>query len=154
MSTNRLSKVKRIIVISILVILVVIQFVPALPESYEPDENKTFAEVYEVPDEVHSILKSACFDCHSHQSKWPWYSKIAPLSFWIGDHVEHGRKHLDFSQWGSYSEEKAAHKLEEIVEEVKGGEMPLESYTWIHSEARLSEPERLLLVEYVNGLRN
>ena len=144
---------KRIILVLVLII-VLIQFIPALPEDYTPIEGQTFAEVYEVPMEVQSILKTACYDCHAHQSRWPWYSKIAPVSFWVGHHVEEGREHLDFSQWGSYSPGKADHKLEELVEEVKSAEMPLESYTWIHYDARLSDDQRKLLVGYFDGLRN
>lgn len=144
---------KRILII-ILLILVVIQFVPALPDDYVPQSGQSFTEVYDVPQDVGMILKTACYDCHSHQSKWPWYSKVAPVSFWIGHHVEEGREHLDFSQWGTYSEKKADHKLEEIIEEVKEGEMPLESYTWVHGEARLSADQRSLLIDYISSLLN
>lgn len=134
--------------------MVIIQFIPALPDDYEPLEGQTFAEVNEVPIKVEAILKSACYNCHSHQSTWPWYSYVAPFSFWVGDHVSEGREHLDFSQWANYSPKKADHKLEEIVEEVKEGEMPLDSYTWVHSEAQLSESQKTLLFEYINSLRN
>ena len=145
---------KKKIILVVVAILVIIQFIPALPDDYEPNVGQTFTEVNEVPIKVEAILTSACYDCHSHQSKWPWYSYVAPFSFWIGDHVQEGRKHLDFSQWANYSPKKADHKLEEIVEELTEGEMPLDSYTWVHSEAQLSESQKTLLVDYVNSLRN
>ena len=144
---------KRILII-LFVIFIGIQFIPALPDDYQPAPGQTFAEVYQVPQEIGMILKTACYDCHSHQAKWPWYSKVAPVSFWIGHHVEEGREHLDFSAWGTYSEKKADHKLEEIAEEVEEGEMPMESYLWIHSEAKLSDNQKALLIDYVNSLRN
>lgn len=144
---------KRILIIFV-IILIGIQFIPALPDDYQPVPGQTFLEVYDVPREVGAILKTACYDCHSHQAKWPWYSKVAPVSFWVGHHVEEGREHLDFSQWGAYSAKKADHKLEEIIEEVKEGEMPLDSYTWIHTEALLSDAQKSLLLDYVNSLRN
>jgi hypothetical protein len=145
---------KKRILIVILIILIGIQFIPALPADYQPQSGQTFLEVYDVPREVGAILKTTCYDCHSHQAKWPWYSKVAPLSFWIGHHVEEGREHLDFSQWGTYSIKKADHKLEEIIEEIKEGEMPMDSYTWLHSEARLSEAQKSLLLDYISSLRN
>lgn len=145
---------KERILIIIIVILVVIQFIPALPGDYEPSAEQSFTEVYDVPVDVEMTLLTACYDCHSNTSKWPWYSKVAPVSFWIGHHVEEGREHLDFSQWGAYSAKKADHKLEEIIEEVKEGEMPLESYTWVHGEARLSADQRSRLIDYISSLRN
>lgn len=145
---------KKKILLALLIILVLIQFIPALPADYEPAPGQTFQEVHQLPQDVAMILKTACYDCHSHQAKWPWYSKVAPVSFWIGHHVEEGREHLDFSQWATYSAKKADHKLEEVIEEVKEGEMPMDSYTWLHPEANLSPEQVSRLTSYISSLRN
>jgi hypothetical protein len=87
-------------------------------------------------------------DCHSNHTDYPWYSNIFPLNVWIDDHVKDGRKHLNFSEWGTYEPKKQAHKMEECFEEIEKGEMPMESYTFIHAEARLDENQRKLLVDW------
>lgn len=98
--------------------------------------------------EVVSLVKSACYDCHSNTTQYPWYSQIAPASWWIAHHVNEGKEHLNFSEWTGYSPEKAAHKLRECFEEVAKEEMPLKSYTWLHQEAQLTEGERAKLVAW------
>ncbi len=90
------------------------------------------------PVELATTIRKSCYDCHSHHTVYPWYTSIAPFSFWIKDHIEHGRRHLNFSIWGTYDQERAHHKLEECFEEVQEGHMPLPSYLWIHDEAKLS----------------
>jgi hypothetical protein len=144
---------KKRILIFLLLVLVMVQFIPALPENQVATSERSFTEVYEVPLDVEQILQSACYDCHSGSAKWPWYSRVAPLSFWIGHHVEEGRGHIDFTKWTLYEPEAAAHKLEEMAEEVAEGEMPLKSYTWMHAEARLSESQKERLINFFKGLQ-
>ena len=102
------------------------------------DSNKEMLAQVSAPAEVKAILKQACYDCHSFETEYPWYTNVAPLSWWIEEHIEDGRKHFNFSEWGNYDLKKKKHKLEELIEMVEEGEMPLNSYTWAHSEANLS----------------
>lgn len=81
----------------------------------------------------------ACFDCHSNQTEWPWYSHVAPISWFLQNHVDGGRKHLDFSQWDAKAPQRAA---KHASREVSGGDMPLSTYTWMHPAARLTDAER------------
>ena len=92
----------------------------------------------EVPAEVSSILERSCRDCHSNNTQWPWYSHVAPVSWWLVDHVNHGRSHFNYSEWGKGRPEKVEEHLGEICEEVSSGTMPLPSYLRMHSNARLS----------------
>lgn len=109
---------------------------------HEPiDETMDFISQAEGDEYSLQLVQTVCYDCHSNQPNYPWYAELAPLSFWIHDHIQHGRKHLNFSEWNTYSEEKKKHKLEECVEEVGEAEMPLYSYTIMHSEAQLSEEQ-------------
>jgi hypothetical protein len=94
------------------------------------------------------MLKNACNDCHSYDTNYPWYSKVAPVSWWIQDHIKEGRSHLNFSIWGSYKPKKAAHKMEECAEEVGEGKMPMNNYTWMHSEAKLSDAQLSELITW------
>ncbi|CAA0166297.1 heme-binding domain-containing protein [Tenacibaculum maritimum] len=98
--------------------------------------------------EVVEVLKSACFDCHSSITKYPWYYNITPVNYWMAHHIEEGKEHLNFSEWQSYSLKKKAHKMEEIYEEMEEREMPLKSYTWTHTDARLTENQIKTIVDW------
>ena len=88
---------------------------------------------------VQTILKNACFDCHSNNTRYPWYSKITPVNYWMADHIKVGKKKLNFSKWSEYSLKRKEHKMEELWEEVEEKEMPLNSYTWTHFDAQLTD---------------
>jgi hypothetical protein len=100
------------------------------------------------PAGVAVLLRRACYDCHSHETQWPWYSGVAPLSWLVVDHVNEGRRHLDFSDWPHDDPQRAARKWSRIEEAVAGGDMPLPSYTWIHPPARLTAGQRSQLAAW------
>ncbi|MGJ8666469.1 MAG: heme-binding domain-containing protein [Patiriisocius sp.] len=90
------------------------------------------------------VFKTNCYDCHSDQTVYPWYSEIAPASFWLEDHIADGKKHFNVSAWESYSAKKKDHKLDELIEFVEDGEMPLDSYTWLHGDLTDAETKLIL----------
>ncbi len=146
-----MKKIAKYVGILLLITLIVIQF-------FRPEKNHggyesiTAFEADTKPSEaVFLILKRHCFDCHSNQTQYPWYSEIAPISFWLNDHIKHAKEHFNMSVWNSYSVKKKDHKLEELIEEVKEGEMPLNSYTWIHGN--LSEEDKELLLQWATLAR-
>ncbi len=136
----------------LIIVLVILQFVPALPESSPEPQATSLLQNEKLPENVQSILAKACNDCHSNSSVWPWYAHVAPVSLWIGHHVEEGREHFNLSEWENYEPKKKAHKIEELIEMVKEEEMPLPSYTWLHSEAKLTMEERATLISYFESL--
>lgn len=146
-------KLLKTILVVLLVVFVGMQFVR--PEKNIADKvAATDLIINEKPDmEVAVILKTACYDCHSDNTKYPWYAEVAPVSYWIADHVEEGKEHLNFSSWTLYSAKKKAHKMEELIEEVEEHEMPLDSYTWMHGEAKLSEDQIKALNTWAGMLR-
>jgi hypothetical protein len=125
------------------------------PSRVNPPVNasETIQAKLQIPPEVFSVLQRSCRDCHSSETRWPWYSNITPVSWLLVDHVEEGRKALSFSEWGTYSVTRAAHKLEEIVLMVDDDEMPLKSYLLMHSDARLSPSDKQLLVKWAEEER-
>lgn len=144
--------IKRFLIVA-LVVFVVMQFV-------RPDKNEggyeslaTFLAETKPTPAVEATLQSACYDCHSNQTKYPWYNNIAPVSYWLDEHIIDGKKHLNFAEWGSYSVKKKDHKLEEVAEEVEKGEMPLDEYTWTHGDAKLSDQQIKELVQWVSAAR-
>lgn len=137
----------------IVALLVIIQFFRIDKTTSPVEPAKDFISVTNPPEKVAEIIKTSCYDCHSNQTNYPWYTNIAPVSWWIGHHIEEGKEHLNFSKWADYSAKKADHKLEEFYEEVEEGEMPLKSYTNLHSKAKLSDEDKELLISWVKSLR-
>lgn len=144
--------IKRFLVLA-LIVFVVMQFI-------RPDKNEggyeslaTFLAETKPTPAVAATLQSACYDCHSNQTNYPWYNNIAPVSYWLDEHIIDGKKHLNFAAWDSYSLKKKDHKLEEVAEEVEKGEMPLDEYTWTHGDAKLSEQQIKELVQWVSAAR-
>ncbi len=136
------------ILIGLLIILVAIQFVRIDKDNPPVEESQEFMTIMSPPAEIATLMKASCYDCHSHETKYPWYTNVAPVSWWIKKHINEGRGHLNFSIWGTYSAKKAAHKLEECYEEVEEGKMPLTSYLPMHPEAKLSDEQVNLLVNW------
>lgn len=112
------------------------------------DQTNHISTKYPVPEAVGAILKPACYDCHSNLTEYPWYAEIQPVAYWLASHVEEGKRKLNLSTFTKRSVAVQNHKFEEIIEMVKEGEMPLNSYTWTHSDARLSEQQRQTLVNW------
>ncbi len=140
--------------IALLVVLVVIQFFkPTKNIAASPSANH-ISKAYTVPVEVESILSKACYDCHSNNTVYPWYSNIQPVAWWLNDHVKDGKKHLNFDEFTTYRIAKQNHKLEEVTGEVKEGEMPLSSYTIVHGNAKLSDSEKEILYKWVETVRD
>jgi hypothetical protein len=94
-----------------------------------------------VPPQVGAVLRRSCYDCHSNETRWPWYSSAVPMGWGIASHVREGRAELNFSEWGRYPAKKRAVLLEKMCEEVREGKMPLKQYLWLHRDAALSEAD-------------
>lgn len=136
---------------ALLVLFVAAQFVrPARTNPVSNEANAIQFHVKVTP-EVSAILSRACYDCHSNKTDWPWYSKVAPMSWLVISHVNDGRRHLNFSEWETYDRSKAVKKMKEIDEEVSINSMPLSSYTLLHPEARLSDQERTVLSNWARA---
>ena len=124
------------------VILIAIQFIPV---------NKTNPPVtaeLNAPAEIMSVFKKSCYDCHSNETEWPWYSFVAPVSWIVSGDVKDGRLHLNFSKWGNFSRKDIVKMKEEIWEEIERGKMPLGKYIFMHPEAELDQKETDLIKEW------
>jgi hypothetical protein len=105
----------------------------------------------DAPAAVMSILRRACYDCHSNETRWPWYSRVAPTSFLVARHVKKGRGELNFSEWPILDFEGQSLEFGDIRDVVSQGKMPLRSYTWIHGDAILSQEDRDAILEWASG---
>jgi hypothetical protein len=141
----------RRILLTLVVILVIVQFItPAHNEGEATGEND-ITHAVAVPDTVMSLLKTACYDCHSNHTNYPWYSKITPVNWWLHNHIQEGKRHLNFSEFTSSSYKRKAKRLEEVAETVEKHEMPLNSYLWIHKEAKLNEWQQKLIIDWAKS---
>lgn len=146
-------KILKKIALALLVILIAMQFYRPEKNLAEGDHLAAFLTETNPPEEVAMILKQSCYDCHSNNTVYPWYNNIAPVSYWLADHVDHGKGHLNFSAWDTYETKKKDHKLEEVIEMTEKKEMPLKEYTWTHEEARLTAEQRAQVIEWAKKTR-
>ncbi len=140
------------ILIALLVAFVVIQFIRP-HRNISSLASSDITTIYNVPDTVQSLLQTACYDCHSNNTRYPWYTNIQPVGWWMQHHVDEGKREINFSEFASYSLKKQAHKMKEVQGTVKNGAMPLPSYLWIHSEAKLSDQQKALIIEWAKGVK-
>lgn len=141
------------ILLGLALLLIVLQFFGPDTSVPEYDGSKDFLTIHQPSQEISAIIQSACYDCHSYKTSYPWYSNIEPISWWLQDHIDEGRDEFNLSMWADYPADRADHKLEEAIELVDAEEMPLPSYTWIHADARLSNQERQKLSAWFTSLR-
>lgn len=143
-------KILKKILLILLFIFIVIQFFKPNKNEGNLESVNTFLAETRPTAEVASILKESCFDCHSDNTRYPWYNKITPVNYWLNNHVKHGKTHLNFSRWEGYSVQRKIEKFEEITTLVKAEKMPLPVYTYLHSEAQLSALEVKEFVSWSN----
>lgn len=138
--------------IAIVLILILIQFIRVDQTNPVVNLQEDFISLTNPPENISAILKTSCYDCHSHETEYPWYTNIAPVSFFLANHIKDGRKHLNFSTWGQYTDKKKSHKLKEFVEMVEENEMPMFSYTLIHRNAILTDLQKKELTDWVKNI--
>ena len=146
-----MKKALKIIAILLILGFIVIQFFR--PDFTNPPVNQaeTLEATTAVPENVKAILTRSCADCHSHETKYPWYSKIQPSAWFLKDHIDEGRSELNLSIWKTYEPRRQRRKLSEICEQVQAREMPLPSYLWIHRDASLSETDIKTLCDWTEA---
>lgn len=138
------------ILYALLVILVLAQFIrPA--QNRSNDQSYHFSTQYPIPDSVQAILEVACYDCHSNYTRYPWYAGVQPVAAWLANHVNEGKRELNFSSFTTRRIAVQNHKLEEVIELVREGEMPLPSYTWVHRDAILSKAQKDLIIRWAQA---
>ncbi|NIM35590.1 MAG: cytochrome C [Hydrotalea flava] len=144
-----MSRAKKIL-LALLVVFIAIQFI-------QPAHNKTvqvlptdFAKVFVVPNNVQSVLQIACYDCHSNNTNYPWYSNIQPMAWMMARHINNGKNELNFSDFGSYTDRRQISKLKGIANQIKDDEMPIASYKMMHKNARLSKEQKDLIMDWMN----
>lgn len=148
-----MSRAKKIL-LAILIVLVGIQFIQPARNQSGQVLTTDMARMYKMPDTVQAILKSACNDCHSNNTNYPWYTYVQPIGWILDNHVRNGKKELNFSEFGSYTLRRQRSKLKSISNQVKDGDMPLYSYTIMHKNARLAKEQKQLIIEWAQKTKD
>lgn len=142
------------ILIFLLATLVVIQFIHPKRNKADGEQPNYIAKVYAVPEDVHSILAKACLDCHSNNTRYPWYNNFQPFDWWTTGHIRKGKKNLNLDEFTNRSLRFQYNKLGEVVKQIKEDEMPLNSYLWIHKDAKLTMDEKTKLMNWASAIRD
>jgi hypothetical protein len=141
---------KKAVFITMLVIIA-IQFIRIDKTNPPVEEKQDYVAMTHAPAKIRSILKKACYDCHSNEVVYPWYSNVAPVSWYIKEHVNQGREYLNFSEFGKYNPYQKEHIVARLPGVLERRTMPLQSYIWLHKEAELSPEENKILSEWFNS---
>jgi len=144
---------KNKIILGVFALFLLMQFIPTQKNT---DENawQNIQNEQQLGDELHQLFTNACYDCHSNNTTYPWYANIKPLAFWLNHHVDEGKEKFNFNELQQYSEKKYKHKLDELIEMIEKDEMPLTSYTLIHTNAKLSDAQKLQIINWAKAKIN
>lgn len=147
-------KILKITALVLLVAFVGIQFIPTNRNQSDTVPKTDFMMVNNVPASVQNTLQESCYDCHSNNTAYPWYNKIQPAAWFLEDHIKEGKAELNFNEWSEYSDRRKNSKLRSIISQIEDEEMPLDSYTFIHRDAKLSEEEKAEILQFIKQLKN
>ncbi|MEZ7516142.1 heme-binding domain-containing protein [Flavobacterium frigidarium] len=147
-------KILKIILLILLIVFVGIQFIPTKRNQNDVVPNTDFMLVNKVPKDIKNNLQVSCYDCHSSNTQYPWYSKIQPGAWFMENHIKDGKTELNFSEWDSLSNRRKKSKLKSIISQIEDNKMPLSSYTLIHRNAIFSEAEKQRITTYLKKLKS
>ena len=137
----------------LLIVIIIAQFFKPKKNQGTTESTLAFIEDTNPPENVKLILKESCFDCHSDTTRYPWYFNVTPVNYWMDYHIKDGKKHFNVSKWEGNSVKRKDHKFEELIEMVEEKEMPLPSYTWTHSQAKLSDDQIKAVLDWAKQVR-
>jgi hypothetical protein len=136
----------------LLVGLIIIQFIHPKRNKAQGEQTNYIGKMHVIPEDVHAILAKACFDCHSNTTRYRWYFNIQPADWWLTNHINEGKKELNFDEYNNRSLRYQYHKLEETIDMVKDDKMPLNTYLWLHKDAKLSADEKSKLSNWAQNI--
>jgi hypothetical protein len=151
MNKQSVRKLLRWIVLVLAGLFVVMQLIRPARTNPPVDESRTIQAHTQLTPEAAAILSRSCNDCHSNQTRWPWYTNVAPISWFVINHVNDGRRQMNFSDWAQYDRSEQENYLKKICREVKSGDMPIHSYLWLHGDAKLSNEDVKVLCDWANN---
>jgi hypothetical protein len=141
------------VLFALLAVFIIIQFISIDKTNPPVDKSKDFLALKKTPQDIAQLIRNSCYDCHSNETKYPWYAKIQPVAWYLKDHIDEGREELNFSEFANYEAIRQAKKMRKSANEIEEGEMPLESYTLIHQKAKLTSEQKEKLQKYFTSIK-
>ena len=138
-------RLKKKIVLGLFAGFVTIQFIQPARNKSDKIQQNDIKKIYAVPDKVLAILQNSCYDCHSNNTQYPWYSFIQPVAWWMSSHIRKGKANLNFSEFGTYSTRKQQSKLQAIVNSIKDETMPISLYALLHKSVKLTIDDKAIM---------
>ena len=148
---NAISKLKLIFMV-LLVVVLLMQLARPQKNTAAVPAGKAFIDTFKVNEQVNAILAVSCYDCHSNNTNYPWYSEIQPMAWLMEKNIIDGKEKLNFDDLPPYGSRKFNSKVSQITKQIEQGKMPLDSYLWMHKGARLNTEDKKLLIDYFNSL--
>lgn len=142
------------ILIGVLILFLLIQFIGPAKNQGKVIASEDITHIVAIPADVQARLKTACYDCHSNNTSYPWYANVQPLGWWLANHIKDGKAELNFNEFGSYSKRRQLSKLKGIGESINNGSMPLSSYTLIHRRAKLSTEDKKMIIDWAEKAKD
>ncbi|MEO6584657.1 MAG: heme-binding domain-containing protein [Ferruginibacter sp.] len=147
-------KLYKKILLLLLFVFFVLQFIQPPKNSGKEILSSDITRVFSVPQNVLDVLKTSCYDCHSNNTRYPWYSFIQPGAWWMAHHIEEGKQNLNFSDFGSYSLRRQQNKLRAVINSIKDSTMPLKPYAVMHADATLSNDKKIVVIRWMNKIKD
>ncbi len=147
-------KIVKLVLLILILGFAGIQFIPVNLNQNKIITSKDFIEIYKSSETIADLLKISCYDCHSNNTNYPWYSKIQPTGLMLEHHIKEGKEELNFSEFDSYSDRRKKSKLKSIISQIRDNEMPLKSYTFMHKKTKLTDQEKTILIEWIERIRD
>ena len=151
---KRIKKILFVILFVILIVFIIIQFIRPARNTSGQVLQTDISKIYSIPQNVSSLLKNACYDCHSNNTNYPWYTNIQPVGWLLAADIKNGKAKLNFSEFGSFSSRRQISKLRNIENRIKDGTMPLPAYQLMHKDARLTKEEKELLIDWIQKTKD
>jgi hypothetical protein len=145
--------IKRILFV-VAIGMIIIQFIRPSRNIGETNPAHEISAAFVLPSDLHEIFQKSCYDCHSNNTRYPWYINIQPIGWLMANHIEEGKSKLNFSEYATYPLYRQYKKLEDIIENVSDGEMPLPSYLLIHTDAKLTEVQKQKIIDWATAIRD
>ncbi len=136
----------------LLAFFLAIQLIPRSYNLSDKEETNDILTLYKAPKEIETLIKTSCYDCHSNNTRYPWYNKIQPAAWFMQGHIKEGKEELNFSEFASYSKRKQRSKIKSMIDQIEEGEMPLWSYTLAHRDAKLSAEDKVALIQWLEEI--
>ena len=146
------KKLRKKVIVGFAVLLVIAQLLQPTKNVSAGESPNDIGKMYPIPADVHSILSQKCYDCHSNNTKYPWYVNLQPIGWWMASHISDAKRHLNFSEFKTYNEKRATRKLEELSDAVTEGWMPIDSYVWMHGETKITPEDATKINAWIQSL--